>query len=40
MSSMEVNAELRERRQSDIPGRDVLGYSRLMGADEFGTLMR
>ena len=38
MSSGEVHAELRERRLSAVLAADVVGYSRLMGADEVGTL--
>src|SRR5271157_2034477 len=38
MSNAEVHAELRERRLSAILAADVVGYSRLMGADEDGTL--
>ncbi len=38
MSSGEVHAELRERRLSAILAADVVGYSRLMGGDEVGTL--
>jgi class 3 adenylate cyclase/TolB-like protein len=38
MSREEVDAELRERRLSAILAADVVGYSRLMGADEVGTL--
>jgi adenylate cyclase len=38
MSRGEVDGELRERRLSAILAADVVGYSRLMGADEVGTL--
>jgi adenylate cyclase len=38
MSSGEVDAELRERRLSAILAADVVGYSKLMGADEVATL--
>ena len=38
MSQQEVDAELRQRRLSAILAADVVGYSRLMGADEVGTL--
>jgi class 3 adenylate cyclase/TolB-like protein/Tfp pilus assembly protein PilF len=38
MSSGEIPAELRERGLSAILAADVAGYSRLMGADEVGTL--
>src|SRR6476646_4716742 len=33
-----VDGELRERRLSAILAADVVGYSKLMGADEVGTL--
>ncbi len=38
MSQQGVDGELRERRLSAILAADVVGYSRLMGADEVGTL--
>jgi adenylate cyclase len=38
MSRGAVDGELRERRLSAILAADVVGYSRLMGADEDGTL--
>jgi class 3 adenylate cyclase len=38
MSSANVDAESGERRLSAILAADVVGYSRLMGADEVGTL--
>ena len=38
MSPEKVDSELRERRLSAILAADVVGYSRLMGADEVGTL--
>jgi adenylate cyclase len=38
MSRTEVDSELHERRLSAILAADVVGYSRLMGADEEGTL--
>jgi class 3 adenylate cyclase len=38
MSRADVEKELRERRLSAILAADVAGYSRLMGADEEGTL--
>ncbi len=38
MSIGAVDGELRERRLSAILAADVVGYSRLMGADEDGTL--
>jgi adenylate cyclase len=38
MSHGETQAEPRERRLSAILAADVVGYSRLMGADEIGTL--
>ena len=38
MSIGDVHTALRERRLSAILAADVVGYSRLMGADEVGTL--
>jgi class 3 adenylate cyclase/TolB-like protein len=38
MSGGAIDGELRERRLSAILAADVVGYSRLMGADEEGTL--
>ena len=38
MSFGAVDGELRERRLSAILAADVVGYSKLMGADEDGTL--
>src|ERR1700730_14287094 len=38
MSPEKVGSELQERRLSAILAADVVGYSRLMGADEEGTL--
>jgi adenylate cyclase len=38
MSPEKVDSELQERRLSAILAADVVGYSRLMGADEEGTL--
>ena len=38
MSRAEVESELHERRLSAILAADVVGYSRLMGDDEEGTL--
>src|SRR5215469_8341380 len=38
MGSGELDTELRERRLSAILAADVVGYSRLMGVDEVGTL--
>jgi class 3 adenylate cyclase len=38
MSRAEMNDEARERRLSAILAADVAGYSRLMGANEVGTL--
>ena len=38
MSLGAVDGELRERRLSAILAADVVGYSKLMGADEVGTL--
>ena len=37
---MEVMKQPVERRLAAIPAADVAGYSRLMGADEEGTLER
>ena len=38
MSRADVDTELHARRLSAILAADVVGYSRLMGADEDGTL--
>ena len=38
MGPEKADSELRERRLSAILAADVVGYSRLMGADEDGTL--
>jgi class 3 adenylate cyclase len=38
MSQSGLDGELQERRLSAILAADVAGYSRLMGADEVGTL--
>jgi adenylate cyclase len=38
MSLGAADGELRERRLSAILAADVVGYSKLMGADEVGTL--
>ena len=40
MSPEKVDGELQERRLSAILAADVVGYSRLMGADEEGALAR
>ena len=40
MGGDNAEIELRERRLSAILAADVVGYSRLMGADEDGTLRR
>ena len=38
MSQSGLRSALQERRLSAILAADVAGYSRLMGADEVGTL--